>query len=120
MMSADHDFRWCTAPDCKSGQMHTEGYIFRCIECGIKWCTTCNVAWHEDETCQVYRARKKAEAIEEAQMRRIEEAKRKAEEASEAFVKESAKSCPGCQRKVQKIEYVRLGHRRYLAYANHR
>ncbi|KAK3664161.1 hypothetical protein LTR22_005126 [Elasticomyces elasticus] len=50
-MSAMPDFRWCMAAECKSGQVHSEGDIFSCVQCNHKACVNCNTAWHVDETC---------------------------------------------------------------------
>ena len=87
-LAADPDFRWCLSPKCTSGQVHDEGDIFRCVGCGYKACVTCEVAWHEGETCETFQARVKAQSTEEV-------------ESAEAL-KEYSKFCPGCQRKVQK------------------
>ncbi|KAF2483140.1 hypothetical protein BDY17DRAFT_142033 [Neohortaea acidophila] len=87
-LSADPDFRWCLAPGCESGQVHTEGDIFCCTECGSKACVHCNVAWHEEETCEGYQARMQLQPKEE--------------DKSTAALKKYAKLCPGCGRKFQK------------------
>ncbi|KAK4540528.1 hypothetical protein LTR36_009166 [Oleoguttula mirabilis] len=87
-MSADPDFRWCIAPSCTSGQIHSEGDIFRCVACRHKACSQCNAAWHEGEGCGAYMARVKAQPEEE--------------EASAKALKKMAKLCPGCSRKIEK------------------
>lgn len=56
-LASQPDFRWCIAPNCKSGQVHIEGDIFRCVSCGFKACVHCNVEWHEGETCEVFQDR---------------------------------------------------------------
>ena len=59
-LSADPDFRFCIEPKCSSGQLHEgDGYIFKCVQCGHKSCIKCNVAWHEDETCDMFNVRVK-------------------------------------------------------------
>lgn len=87
-MSALPDFRWCIATGCKSGQIHSEGDIFRCVQCSHKACVSCNVAWHQGETCAAYQARLIAQPEEE-----VESAK---------TIEKTAKLCPGCSRKIQK------------------
>ncbi|KAK5118181.1 hypothetical protein LTR85_008161 [Meristemomyces frigidus] len=87
-LSADPDFRWCIAPACKSGQVHSEGDIFRCVACAHKSCVNCNVAWHAGEGCEAFQARVKAQPEEE--------------EASAKALKKIAKLCPGCARNIQK------------------
>lgn len=87
-MSADPDFRWCTASGCTSGQIHSEGEIFRCVSCAHKACVHCNVTWHEGEGCTAYQARVKVQPEEE--------------KASEKALRKVAKLCPGCGRKIQK------------------
>ena len=87
VLSSDPDFRWCIA-GCKSGQVHSEGDIFRCVGCGSKACIHCEVAWHEGETCKAYQARVKNLSKEEQESLRA--------------VAKYAKKCPGCGIKVQK------------------
>lgn len=87
-MSADLNFRWCIASGCTSGQIHSEGDIFRCVSCGHKACVNCNVAWHAGETCEAFQSRLRMQPNEE-------------EESAKALKKYS-KICPGCNRKVQK------------------
>lgn len=91
-LSIDPDFRWCISPTCKSGQIHSEGDIFRCSECGFKACVHCSVAWHEEETCTAYQARMTIQP--------------KHEEDSAEALKKYAKLCPGCTRKLEKNGYV--------------
>ena len=87
-MAIDETFRWCINPACKYGQAHSEGDIFRCVECGHKACVNCNVDWHTDETCTTFQARVQSYS--------------KQEEDSAKAVEKIAKLCPGCNRKLEK------------------
>ncbi|KAK5696574.1 hypothetical protein LTR97_007877 [Elasticomyces elasticus] len=87
-MSAMPDFRWCMAAECKSGQVHSEGDIFCCVQCSHKACVNCNTAWHADETCKVYQGRLIKQPEEE--------------EASARKLGRMSKLCPGCSRRVSK------------------
>ena len=88
LLSAYPDFRYCMSPGCKSGQIHSEGAIFRCVSCGFKTCVDCDVPWHEGETCGDYKLRKFSHPREEEQ--------------STQKLKKCSKICPGCERRVQK------------------
>ncbi|KAE8444546.1 hypothetical protein EG329_014470 [Mollisiaceae sp. DMI_Dod_QoI] len=80
------NFRWCIAPNCKSGQIHengVDGPIFLCTACFSKACVIHNVAWHESETCAEYSYR------QDPTVKQAEEA------ASATEIKESSKPCPG-------------------------
>jgi len=87
-MSANPDFRWCISPTCESGQIHSEGDIFRCVECDTKACAHCNVAWHGGETCIAYQARLRTQPLEE---------QRSAQE-----LQKVSKLCPNCSRRTLK------------------
>ena len=99
LLSADSEFLYCQSPGCSSGQMHdasTEGYIFRCTECGYGHCTSCKVAFHTDETCTRYQERISKEREEELRIQK------KQEEASLAEVTKVSVACPGCGANIQK------------------
>jgi hypothetical protein len=98
-LSADSEFLYCQSPGCSSGQMHdasTEGYIFRCTECGYRYCTSCKVAFHTDETCTQYQERIAKEREEELRIQKEQE------EASLAEVTKVSVACPGCGANIQK------------------
>ena len=49
------DFRFCTAPGCRSGQLHVDGDAapaITCHDCGARSCFTCRVPWHPGVTCE--------------------------------------------------------------------
>ncbi|CAG8441738.1 5799_t:CDS:2 [Dentiscutata heterogama] len=51
------DFRWCSNPECGSGQEHFErdkAPIMVCIECEKMTCYKHEVPWHEGRTCAEY------------------------------------------------------------------
>ncbi|KAF2772796.1 hypothetical protein EJ03DRAFT_170598 [Teratosphaeria nubilosa] len=90
-LSSDLKFVWCPAAGYKSGQIHEDGNIFRCVQCGLKSCSDCAVLFHEDESCDEYQARVNVRPQQE-----LDSAK---------TLKEIAKICPGpnCGRKLEKI-----------------
>lgn len=89
VISTFPNFRWCSSPRCKSGQIHvsgTDGPIFRCIACGTKSCIIHhNVPWHEGMTCKEY----------DNDYRRDPKKKKREEAASKKLMEESTKRCPG-------------------------
>lgn len=98
-LSTDSEFLYCQSPGCSSGQMHdasTEGYIFRCTECGYRYCTGCKVAFHTDETCAQYQERIAKEREEELRIQKEQD------EASLAEVTKVSVACPGCGANIQK------------------
>ncbi|KAK5720764.1 hypothetical protein LTR15_006725 [Elasticomyces elasticus] len=99
-MAGDEAFRWYISPGCNSGQDHYDGDIFRCGSCGHKACAGCNVAWHEDETCEVYQER----IAQENQGRENREQRVRDEEASVETLGRTTKICPNpeCRRKLEK------------------
>jgi IBR domain, a half RING-finger domain len=53
-ISSDPNFRWCTAPSCNSGQVHSEGAespLMICNSCRLLSCFTHQTPWHEGMTC---------------------------------------------------------------------
>ena len=123
VLSSDPNFYWCMSGSCNYGQLHFDGDIFTCQECGHKACMACNVPWHLDETCGDYRARIQEEQEERDtkdsrglfryfgganEKRHVR--KRQEEEEAEAAktLSRVSKLCPGCARKVQKNGYARL------------
>jgi len=52
-MRLDPEFRWCSRPDCRSGQLTTasDGPIMTCHECSWKTCVSHRITWHEGLTC---------------------------------------------------------------------
>jgi hypothetical protein len=92
------DFRYCLAPGCDSGQIHDdeddESNIFRCNECGYRYCTSHNIAFHVGETCDEYDERMRDEA------RTIEDR----EALSAALIEDISKLCPGpgCSYRIEK------------------
>jgi hypothetical protein len=97
----DPDFKWCPAPNCTSGQVHSggnENNIFQCIECGYRLCTIHQVAWHAGETCDEYDYRSSG------QMRKAE--LERENKACEQVIKQMAKRCPRpqCEIPINKNE----------------
>jgi IBR domain, a half RING-finger domain len=53
-ISSDPNFRWCTASECNSGQVHSEGAespLMICNSCRMMSCFTHQAPWHEGMTC---------------------------------------------------------------------
>lgn len=102
VLSTLPDFRWCRAPDCTSGQIHTgspsKNPIFRCTSCKFAYCVNHEREWHKGETCKQYDARM---ALSKRSAKLIEE-----EQASERTIKETTKKCPGegCGASIEKNE----------------
>jgi hypothetical protein len=67
-----------------------DGNIFVCRKCEARYCLTCNVTFHEDETCEDYQAA--------AAKRRNED-----EEKSLKTVKQVSRPCPGCGANIDKF-----------------
>ncbi|EFW99546.1 ring finger protein [Grosmannia clavigera kw1407] len=101
LVSEFPNFRWCLAVGCEAGQIHgpasrsasarsveEECPKFRCHACRATHCIRHNIPWHSSETCAQYDAR--------TQRRRQDNRK------SEAFVQETSKQCPGCNKAVFK------------------
>ncbi|KAF2501288.1 hypothetical protein BU16DRAFT_451626, partial [Lophium mytilinum] len=87
-------FRWCTSKNCTSGQVHSSGYEspkFECVACRRRYCVVHNRRWHEGETCAEFDYRTDGTQ------------KREEEKASEKLIRETAKKCPGCKGKVEKM-----------------
>lgn len=117
LLSADQNFLYCHAEGCSSGQIHDSGMespIFHCVTCGYRMCTAHDpiITFHKNETCTQYNEciarettqagedeeRHKSQQVEEARVRREQEA------ASAAEVAKSSVECPGCGVKIQKTE----------------
>lgn len=86
------DFKWCINPQCDAGQIHDDGggteQILTCQVCQFKRCIACDRPWHQDETCEQYTQRLAAQPGEV--------------DASEAWVANNSRKCPGCQSPIQK------------------
>ncbi|KAF2205923.1 hypothetical protein GQ43DRAFT_361380 [Delitschia confertaspora ATCC 74209] len=88
-LNSDPNFRWCSARNCQSGQIHisgVEGNIFTCVSCGHRVCVIHNNIWHEDETCEEYDYRTSGKK---------ERDQNRQEAASAKKIKELTKKCPG-------------------------
>lgn len=87
-------FKWCLNQECDHGQIHDDAGgiepILTCEACRFKCCTACNRAWHQDETCEQYTQRL---AAQPGQV-----------DASDAWVANNSRKCPGCQSPIQKTE----------------
>ncbi|KAF4339988.1 e3 ubiquitin ligase ARI9 [Fusarium beomiforme] len=101
-MGEVENFVWC-AHDCGSGQIHESGSeqpIVVCRKCERRTCSKCDVAWHEDLTCEEY-ARQQEDPdfqgyveLENEKYLKAKKAKadqRKADRAKEKAAKEKAK-----------------------------
>lgn len=88
------EFKWCIKPGCESGQIHDNSSgndpIFKCNECNSRMCVLCDREWHTDETCEQVTARLLAQPGENA--------------ASEQFIAQNSRKCPGCQSPIEKSE----------------
>lgn len=101
LVSEFPNFRWCLAVGCEAGQIHSspgrsagarsieeDCPKFRCHACRATHCIRHNIPWHAGETCSQYDLR--------THRRRQDNRK------SEAFVQETSKLCPGCNKAVFK------------------
>ncbi|CAG8619459.1 24280_t:CDS:2 [Cetraspora pellucida] len=81
------EFRWCKDP-CGAGQIHIgEGKapIVKCENCGSESCYIHKVAWHTGKTCREY-----------------DEGMRQSDLATENYISQNAKKCPGCTAPITK------------------
>ncbi|KAF2215527.1 hypothetical protein CERZMDRAFT_94928 [Cercospora zeae-maydis SCOH1-5] len=60
--------------------------ICTCNKCGAQACASCDVSWHDGETCQEYKDRTQNEQ----------------DEASLAMIRNSFKKCPSCSKSIEK------------------
>lgn len=123
-MQQDEEFHACPNADCSWGVLlsathsapdvltrHTgaffakgEGNIFVCQLCSVRHCLSCNVPFHEDQTCEEYLAAERKEIADE----RTDAGRRKTEEtASLAFLKTMSKPCPQCGTNLDKYDGMR-------------
>ena len=79
-------WRWCMSPKCSAGQIHKNGMICTCKECGARACVPCDRPYHDGETCSAYKQRVTQEGNEK----------------SVATIDKTTKPCPQCQVKIQK------------------
>lgn len=82
-------FRWCSRPDCGSGQEHITGDeepIMTCHECQHKTCFTHRSEWHSGLTCEEF-------------TRQLQE---NGNAALENFLDSSTKPCPRCNEPIEK------------------
>lgn len=86
--SNDPSYRQCFSTTCTSGQLHDGELVFACQTCGRKHCTTCEVNWHDGETCEQYQARHQAQQQQET--------------ASAEMIQSTTKSCPQCDANIEK------------------
>jgi len=87
------NFRWCSNPNCTSGQVHSNGDSspkMICTECSFVTCFTHQRPWHEGRTCE--------EFDEQG-----DPTQKKQEAASEKTVEQSSAPCPSCSAPVTKI-----------------
>jgi IBR domain, a half RING-finger domain len=67
-ISSDPNFRWCTASECNSGQVHAEGAespLMICSSCRMLSCFTHQAPWHEGMTCVEFDAPESAQGTSE-------------------------------------------------------
>jgi hypothetical protein len=89
VLSADPNFRWCTAEGCKSGQIHEveeDGSEFVCVGCHRSFCILHDGLHGDNETCKEYEYRLSGQ--------KDRDERKKEDEASEEAVKSLAKKCP--------------------------
>lgn len=100
-------FTWCIAPGCDYGQVHHRGgqeetdSVFTCHGCQIRSCVTCDVQWHEGQTCLEYQENGRQES--EPTPRDIEIAKE--EQKSKQTLKARTRRCPGSGCGVPIMQY---------------
>ncbi|KAH6711019.1 hypothetical protein BKA61DRAFT_677654 [Leptodontidium sp. MPI-SDFR-AT-0119] len=78
------NFIMCLAPNCGSGQIHEGGNeqsVMTCGACGFRTCTAHMLPYHEGQTCEEYDVVRREQIDQEA--------------ASEKFLSEKTKVCPG-------------------------
>ncbi|KAI9034062.1 hypothetical protein DFJ74DRAFT_700453 [Hyaloraphidium curvatum] len=83
------DFRWCINPVCGEGHIHEGGTdypIMTCRACRTKTCFSCEVAWHNNMTC------------DEFQNTLLTDDQR----ATAAYLERKTKRCPSCDRPIEK------------------
>ncbi|OAK95400.1 hypothetical protein IQ06DRAFT_309748 [Phaeosphaeriaceae sp. SRC1lsM3a] len=87
-------YRACPSAACRSGQIHdnNDGNIFKCGACGHRHCTNCNVPFHDGESCEQRKSRKKMENMSKTEQ----------EKASQAKVDSISATCPGCGARINK------------------
>lgn len=95
--------------------MKGDGNIFNCQMCALRWCLSCDVPFHEEQTCSEHIAKKKGPvarpteeqekqlAIERQQAEQREKklvVARQAQEESASL--RAARPCPSCKAKIVK------------------
>ncbi|KAK4617649.1 E3 ubiquitin-protein ligase [Fulvia fulva] len=82
----------CPNADCTYGYIVEQGdsSIFNCRVCLVQYCMKCVVNWHDDETCEDYRARIRAETAG-------------GDRATKKLLRREAKLCPRYKAWIQKI-----------------
>ncbi|KAI9855310.1 MAG: hypothetical protein M1813_009849 [Trichoglossum hirsutum] len=53
------DFKWCVSGKCPWGERHPlkdSNQFVHCSKCDLRFCFDCEGKWHEDETCEQYKA----------------------------------------------------------------
>ncbi|KAJ3575109.1 hypothetical protein NPX13_g4140 [Xylaria arbuscula] len=82
-------FRWCLNPKCDAGEIFpSHCQKAKCHACSKAICIHHDVPWHYGETCREYDKRTRDQ--------------QKDNELSEKKIKEIAKPCPGCRKKIHK------------------
>jgi hypothetical protein len=99
VLSLDPNFRWCRAQGCTSGQIHDArevGNVFTCIECGARFCTVHEGAYHEGESCREYEYRTSGQKERDEREKEMK--------ASEDALGKLSKRCPNekCRSPIQK------------------
>lgn len=83
-MEADEEFHTCPNADCSWGALFSkgDGNILSCPMCNTRYCMTCQVPFHEGQTCEAYQS-----SMSERD---------KNEQKSIERVAEISRKCPGC------------------------
>jgi len=87
------NFRWCSNPDCKFGQVHYGGDSqpqMTCKECSFLTCFTHQRPWHKGQTCKEFDEN-------------LDPQQKKQEAASKDYVGRTSALCPSCSAPVTKI-----------------
>jgi len=91
------DLKHCLTPNCTFVVVLEGGPRLDCMHCGEKWCTACQVKWHQGLFCEQYKENLRRERIQN------EEAKRDLEYNDWRQQKgDKVKPCPACRQHVEK------------------
>lgn len=91
-LRADADWVNCPSSTCKYGASMSDGHIFTCQSCELRYCFSCQVPMHENMSCTEYK---------DKELKRVDE-KVEEEKLSLSAVRKYSKACPKCSVRLQK------------------